>query len=192
MPRTTDVFPWRFDDFGGGVTITARQANIPDDVNFPSKGKVYLVWEGTEVRWQFGGESDVPPNSVWALEKVRVAMYATKCSTARVRRRVVPYPRYSVFAPKARFISVPKFYRVLHNVTCMHHKPNQIPCRLYVVQISSVKKRRQEDMSLRRNLVPCPRPRPARAVPMTPRLLPQNSVTHTNSLSRSMRTPPRR
>lgn len=69
-----DRFPWRFesDDGDNGFTITARQQSIPDGVVLPAGGKVFLVWEGTEVKWVFGGGvvPAVPPNALWRLEKV--------------------------------------------------------------------------------------------------------------------------
>eukprot|EP00752_Nemacystus_decipiens_P002169 g2065.t1 len=69
-----DRFPWRFEMSGGGdgLTISAREESIPDGVVLPSGGKVFLVWEGTEVKWAFGGGvvPAVPPNALWRVEKV--------------------------------------------------------------------------------------------------------------------------
>lgn len=67
-------FPWRFENEEGesGVTITAREQSIPDGVVLPAGGKVFLVWEGAEVKWVWCGGfvPAVPPNALWLLEKV--------------------------------------------------------------------------------------------------------------------------
>lgn len=71
-----DRFPWRFENQGeNGVTITAREESIPDGVVLPPGGSVFLVWEGSEVKWEWSGGvvPAVPPNALWLLEKVNLS-----------------------------------------------------------------------------------------------------------------------
>lgn len=67
-----DKFPWIFTKDGRGYTITALSSRIPSAIVFPAGGQVYIVWEGTNVKWQWSGGvvAQVPPNAVWLLDKV--------------------------------------------------------------------------------------------------------------------------
>lgn len=75
LEGSNDRFPWRFetDNDGSSYTITVREQNIPDGVVFPAGGKIYLVWEGTEVKWVWSGGfvSAIPPKALWVLKTVR-------------------------------------------------------------------------------------------------------------------------
>lgn len=65
-----DKFPWVFDGDEGVSTITARPDSIPDNVPLPAEGRVFLVWEGTTVKWAFGPAGESPANAIWQLAKV--------------------------------------------------------------------------------------------------------------------------
>lgn len=67
-------FPWVFtEDARGGYTISVPQSSIPNDVSFPAGGKLFLVWEGAAVKWQWLGgivAPEIPVNAVWTLKEV--------------------------------------------------------------------------------------------------------------------------
>ncbi|CAN0474601.1 unnamed protein product [Ectocarpus sp. 12 AP-2014] len=66
-------FPWRFDnEDSNGFTVTAREQSIPDGVVLPAGGKIFLVWEATEVKWVWSGGvvPAIPGNARWVLQKV--------------------------------------------------------------------------------------------------------------------------
>jgi len=69
--NSADKFAWRFEEKENGYTIAARQGSIPDGVTFPQpNGTVYLVWEGTEVKWSWS-HGGTPCNAIWLMKEVR-------------------------------------------------------------------------------------------------------------------------
>lgn len=60
-------FLWVFDERKeGGTTISAP---APAELGFPAGGRVYLVWELPNVKWEFSGGivEDIPSNATWSL-----------------------------------------------------------------------------------------------------------------------------
>lgn len=60
-------FPWVFDERKeGGTTISAP---APAELGFPAGGRVYLVWDLPNVKWEFSGGvvEDIPSNATWTI-----------------------------------------------------------------------------------------------------------------------------
>lgn len=67
---SADMFPWVFEEANSVFTITASPASIPEDVAVPAGCRVFLVWEGTTVKWAFGPADESAAKALWQLAKV--------------------------------------------------------------------------------------------------------------------------
>lgn len=90
-PAENGRFPWQFAQARGeaAVTISVACKDLPGGTSFPGGGRIFLVWEGAEVKWRLSRDAleQAPGNSTWVLIPTEVSALARPCVTRTASKR---------------------------------------------------------------------------------------------------------